>query len=651
MSSSIVHISEEQGVTGRGWSSIIGIVTAIIGNILISFALNTQRYAHIRLSQERQEAEEKRKNDKSRPKGRGYGTTQAEIAERRAIKNHKGHENDSEASLQHGSNGTTESQPLLSNSERRDQDGDDGKKQGEKSYLKSPWWWLGIALMTVGECGNFLAYGFAPASIVSPLGVVALVSNCLIAPLLLHEPFRKRDGLGVLIAVAGCITVVLSASGSNPKLDQDEIWQLISTWEFKTYFGVTVFLIVVLLAASNKYGDKSILIDLGLVGLFGGYTALSTKGVASLLSNKIWRVITFPITYLLVAVLVFTAVMQIKYVNRALYRFDSTQVIPVQFVIFTLSVIIGSAILYRDFERKSAEDAIKFTGGCLLTFLGVWCITSGRSKSNDSDEESGSGADDQISLIDEEGVLPEIREDDEEESPIRPTPPRMKSSQSDTPMFKLTQYDSAEPSPMTEAPMPLIDQPAISAAIHDDRAELPMTPSPKRPRQKPPMHATTSEPTLPTTANPYQPSTAPNSPLRDRRSQDHLRTADSPALDPATASTPRYGSLTRASIASMIGGPPAPLTNPLSYSLSAIVADSLRRGVDAPSQRRTLRSKRSRQLARHVSNIEGGEAGRSEVERPPGRGRSLSSTIGDLLRSGRRGRRSTGGEEREGDAV
>jgi len=271
MSSSIIDIAEKQGVTGSGWSSIIGIVTAIIGNILISFALNTQRYAHIRLSQERQEAEEKRKSDKSRSRGRSYGTTQAEIAERRALKNRKGHENDSEESHSHqnGSNGTTESQPLLNDSERRDQDGDDGKQQGEKSYLKSPWWWLGISLMTVGECGNFLAYGFAPASIVSPLGVVALVSNCLIAPLLLHEPFRKRDGLGVLIAVAGCITVVLSASGSNPKLDQDEIWQLISTWEFKTYFGVTVFLIIVLLAASNKYGDKSILIDLGLVGLFG----------------------------------------------------------------------------------------------------------------------------------------------------------------------------------------------------------------------------------------------------------------------------------------------------------------------------------------------------------------------------------------------
>lgn len=63
--------------------------------------------------------------------------------------------------------------------------------------------------------------------------------------------------------------------------------------------------------------------------------------------------------------------MQIRYVNRALQRFDSTQVIPIQFVLFTISVIIGSAVLYRDFESATGDRIGKFVGGCLLTFLGV----------------------------------------------------------------------------------------------------------------------------------------------------------------------------------------------------------------------------------------------------------------------------------------
>jgi magnesium transporter len=33
--------------------------------------------------------------------------------------------------------------------------------------------WFGFALMNVGEIGNFLSYGFAPASVVAPLGAVS----------------------------------------------------------------------------------------------------------------------------------------------------------------------------------------------------------------------------------------------------------------------------------------------------------------------------------------------------------------------------------------------------------------------------------------------------------------------------------------------
>lgn len=77
--------------------------------------------------------------------------------------------------------------------------------------------------------------------------------------------------------------------------------------------------------------------------------------------------------------------MQVRYVNKALQRFDSTQVIPIQFVMFTLSVIIGSAVLFRDFERTTSGQALQFVGGCLLTFFGVFLITSGRPRHDDEE--------------------------------------------------------------------------------------------------------------------------------------------------------------------------------------------------------------------------------------------------------------------------
>ena len=263
-------IFKDSGGYTENWSSLIGIITAIVGNVLISFALNMQRYAHIRIDREWQEKERQRK------KRNASSTSLAKLGGQKG-KNDTGRDMNGHTRRSGGVGyQASESDPLISHShgrsslEREDSTGT-GQEEAyiQQSYLKSPYWWLGIILMISGESGNFLAYGFAPASIVSPLGVVALISNCIIAPFMLKEPFRARDALGVIIAVGGAVTVVLSANDNNPKLGPDEIWDLIRRWEFETYLGITVAVIAGLMVCSNRFGERNILIDLGLVGLFG----------------------------------------------------------------------------------------------------------------------------------------------------------------------------------------------------------------------------------------------------------------------------------------------------------------------------------------------------------------------------------------------
>lgn len=273
----------DTGGTGsklREWSSLIGIVTAIVGNILISFALNIQRYAHIRLRREHDEKPGGCSDGRSQNGNRDYGTQQIEIAEERAQLNlgtlpeetptRKGQYGNGYGSNSAAAEGVSlrsrsSSESTVKQSEKLK------PRSGRKTYLKSLYWWAGIVLMTAGEAGNFLAYGFAPASIVSPLGVVALVSNCIIAPVLLKERFRQRDFWGVLVAIAGAVTIVLSAKNSETKMGPRDVWAAITRWEFETYLGITAALIILLMWASGRYGEKTILIDLGLVGLLGTY--------------------------------------------------------------------------------------------------------------------------------------------------------------------------------------------------------------------------------------------------------------------------------------------------------------------------------------------------------------------------------------------
>ena len=50
-------------------------------------------------------------------------------------------------------------------------------REDQIHYTKDPMWWLGVVLMGLGEIGNFSAYGYAPASVVAPLGTTTVIGK------------------------------------------------------------------------------------------------------------------------------------------------------------------------------------------------------------------------------------------------------------------------------------------------------------------------------------------------------------------------------------------------------------------------------------------------------------------------------------------
>jgi hypothetical protein len=62
-------------------------------------------------------------------------------------------------------------------------------------------------------------------------------------------------------------------------------------------------------------------------------------------------------------------------------------VIPIQFVLFTLSAIIGSAVLYGDFKKATFHQLVTFFYGCAATFLGVFIIAWVPTSEEEEEEE------------------------------------------------------------------------------------------------------------------------------------------------------------------------------------------------------------------------------------------------------------------------
>ncbi|GAA6015498.1 hypothetical protein JCM10207_008615 [Rhodosporidiobolus poonsookiae] len=380
---------------GEGTSSLIGVGLALGANSLIAVALNVQRLAHLRQqnkrdrvpssSSSRKSSAENRSPERSlrssEPPTRDERTpllvAPPPTLHRSATDPEPSQENPQTLvpAISTTAPSPTSSPPTRSLHRTRSRSLP-RRPRTDKGFLRSKTWLLGFVLLNCGEFLNFLAYGFAPPSVVAPLGMVTLIANVFLAPLIVKEPFRKRDLVGVAIAILGGVTVVYASRSSDKKPTPPEFLQAISQPLFMTYAAVSATCIALLAYLSRTaYGDRFVLIDLVLCALAGAFTVLCTKALSSFLNLNPIDTFRSWITYPVLVVLILSALIQINYVNKSLQRFEARVVIPVQYCTFALSTIIGSAVLYRDFEGVGLPSMVNFAFGCAVCGAGVYLLT------------------------------------------------------------------------------------------------------------------------------------------------------------------------------------------------------------------------------------------------------------------------------------
>lgn len=323
---------------------------------------------------------------------------------------------------------------------------------------------------------------------------------------------------------------------------------------------------------------------------------------------------------------------------------------------FTLCVIIGSAVLYRDFERTTPRQAVKFIGGCLLTFFGVFLVTSGRTSSGD-DGDSYLNVDDSEEAI---GLL----DQDHAQGPHSPEAPRdtvrsrgsSRSSRTSrasfaggftkpfglhsagVPSLRVPPHETAKLSPSSD----LVHGTNPWLESDDDDAtagDLIFSPTDTRP-------AVARQDTAASAPLLVEPSTPPAAGTPSYN-------ASEPQLTPGRPSTARPQRRLTGPLIS---------PSPLSSTVSAVVTDTLRRHGDrALMHRSSLGRIRSSIRASLFMEDEDGTQGEGESRAPllgelidvegagqrdedgdaKGRARSLSDTLGELFRT--RGKGGDGG--------
>ncbi|KAK4419616.1 putative magnesium transporter NIPA3 [Sesamum alatum] len=232
---------------------------------------------------------------------------------------------------------------------------------GGYAYLMEPLWWLGMITMVIGEVANFVAYAFAPAVLVTPLGALSIIVSAGLAHFILNEQLHQLGILGCIMCITGSIIIVIHAPQEQPISSVQEIWNMASQLAFLVYVGSVIVLVFILVFYfAPQCGHSNVLVFTGICSLIGSLSVMSVKalGTSLKLTFEGKNQLIYPETWFFMFVVAICVITQMNYLNKALDTFNTAIVSPIYYVLFTSLTILASVIMFKEWDDQSAGSIV-----------------------------------------------------------------------------------------------------------------------------------------------------------------------------------------------------------------------------------------------------------------------------------------------------
>uniref|UniRef100_A0A7N0U171 Probable magnesium transporter n=1 Tax=Kalanchoe fedtschenkoi TaxID=63787 RepID=A0A7N0U171_KALFE len=252
---------------------------------------------------------------------------------------------------------------------------------GGYGYLKEPLWWLGMITMVVGELSNFVAYIYAPAVLVTPLGAMTIIVSSILAHFMLNEKLDKLGILGCNLCIVGAVVIVLHAPTESSLTSVDEVWELATQPAFLLYTASALAVVLVLiLYFCPRYGQTNLMVYVSICSVIGSLTVMSIKalGIAIKLTLEGSDQFVYFQTWIFASVAVTCIICQLNYLNMALDTFNTSLVSPIYYALFTSFTIVASVIMFKDWSGQSASTIASEICGFVTIFSGTTILHSTR---------------------------------------------------------------------------------------------------------------------------------------------------------------------------------------------------------------------------------------------------------------------------------
>lgn len=243
---------------------------------------------------------------------------------------------------------------------------------GGYSYLYEPLWWIGMITMVVGEIANFVAYAFAPAILVTPLGALSIIISAVLAHIILRERLHIFGVLGCVLCVVGSIVIVLHAPQERQIESVKEVWDLATEPGFLLYAVLVLVLVFVLVVHFVPlYGQTHVMVYIGICSLLGSLSVMGAKalGIALKLTFSGVNQLIYPQTWVFALCVISCILTQMNYLNKALDTFNTAVVSPIYYVMFTSLTILASVIMFKDWDGQTGIQIVTEMCG-FVTILG-----------------------------------------------------------------------------------------------------------------------------------------------------------------------------------------------------------------------------------------------------------------------------------------
>lgn len=255
-----------------------------------------------------------------------------------------------------------------------------GQKESQGRYWEQGDWLVGGLLWLVGNAVCWLAAGLAPQSLLACLDCWNVIVTLAVGHLIFGERLSRGMALSCTLLLASCCWVITA----GPKAYREETVDLI----FESCFSRQTACIVLvsggfllgLAAVAYRRREVSLATSLSCLeltavsGTLAWYTSVLSRSLAALLVTSMRNhgsEYQHPLFWILLAVFLPCALLQIHFLNLGLRHGDAVVVLPTYMAMSMTGQIVVGGLFFDEFRHMDLASHARFWPGVACVICGV----------------------------------------------------------------------------------------------------------------------------------------------------------------------------------------------------------------------------------------------------------------------------------------